>query len=116
MSGFVKKCTIENENRAYQDRWENECGKFTNNKGKLQCLVCMQVLSVPKECNVKRHYSTMYEVKYQAYLGEPRIALIRDFRTKLKLQTNMFSRNIASSVSFFLCCFSIARKSKESFY
>jgi hypothetical protein len=47
---------IENENRTYQERWECEY-LITNNNGKLQFLACMQVLSVPKEFNLKQHYS-----------------------------------------------------------
>ena len=29
----------------------------------LQCLICMQVLSVPKECNLKRHCTFLHEDK-----------------------------------------------------
>jgi hypothetical protein len=43
-----KRRRIENENRSYPERWECEY-LITNNNGKLQCLVSMQVLSVPKE-------------------------------------------------------------------
>jgi hypothetical protein len=42
-----KRQKIEDENRTYQERWECEY-LITNNNGKLECLVCMQLLSVPK--------------------------------------------------------------------
>jgi hypothetical protein len=29
----------------------------------LQCVICMQVLSVPKECNLKRHCTFLHEDK-----------------------------------------------------
>ena len=48
MSGNSKKRKIENEKRIYQESWENDY-LITNNSGKLQCLVCMQIVSVPKE-------------------------------------------------------------------
>jgi hypothetical protein len=43
-----KRRKIENENRTYQERWKCEY-LITTNNGKLQCLVCMQVSSVPNE-------------------------------------------------------------------
>ena len=52
----------------------------------------MQVIFVPKNYNVNRHYSTIHEVKYQVYLGKSRNGLMRDFRTKLKQRTKMVSR------------------------
>jgi hypothetical protein len=64
-----KRRKIENENRTYQERWECEY-LITNNNGKLQCLVCVQVLSVPKEFNLKRHYSSPHGEKFNKYDGE----------------------------------------------
>jgi hypothetical protein len=84
-----KRRKIENENRTYQKRWECEY-LITNNNEKLQCLVCMQVLSVPKEFNLKRHYSTLHEEKFNKYDGESSVALVNDFNKKLKQQTGMF--------------------------
>lgn len=91
MSGISKKRKIESENRAYKDRWESDY-LITNNNGKLQCLVCMQVVSVPKEYNMKRHYSTLHEEKYQSYTGESRNILISEFKKKLKQQTGIFTK------------------------
>lgn len=87
MSG--KKRKLETENRMYQERWENEYF-ITNHMNKLQCLICMQILSVPKEYNVKRHYSTLHECKYSKYDSEARKSLIESLKKKLKHQTGMF--------------------------
>lgn len=91
MSGITKKRKIESENRAYQNRWESDY-LITNNNEKLQCLVCMQVVSVPKEYNVKRHYLSLHGEKYKKYTGESRNVLISEFKKKLKQQTGMFSK------------------------
>jgi len=87
LTSATKKRKIETENRAYQERWEKNY-LITNNKGKLQCLVCLQIISVCKEYNVKRHYSTLHETKYKKYEGESRQALISDLRQKLFHQTS----------------------------
>ena len=98
MSGNSKKRKIENEKRIYQESWENDY-LITNNSGKLQCLVCMQIVSVPKEYNVKRHYSTMHENKYATYKEEARHALVADFKKKLKQQAGMFSEVLQNQLS-----------------
>lgn len=91
MANPATKRKIDAENRMYQERWENNYF-IANNNGKLQCLVCMQVVSVPKEYNVKRHYSTMHEEKYRKYEGQSRVVLIQDLKKKLKQQTSMFHK------------------------
>lgn len=84
-----QKRKITNEHRVYNDRWESDY-LITNNNNKLQCIVCMQVLSVPKEYNMKRHYTTLHEKTFQQYTGESRKAIITDYKKKLKQQTTFF--------------------------
>lgn len=91
MGGKSLKRKIESENRAYKNSWEFDY-LITMNNRKLQCLVCMQVVSVPKEYNVKRHYSTIHESKYENYKEEARRILIGDLKSKLKQQTGMFQK------------------------
>ena len=58
----AKKHKLKDETRSFQPRWEN--GYFvTHNNGKLQCFVCMQVLSVPKEFNLNRYYTSLHADK-----------------------------------------------------
>jgi hypothetical protein len=86
-----RRRNIENENRTYQERRECEY-LIKNNNGKLQCLVRMQVSSVPKEFNFKRHYSSLHGEKFDKFDGESRVALVNDFKKKLKQQTGMISK------------------------
>jgi hypothetical protein len=60
--------------------------------GKLQCFVCMQVLSVPREFNLKRHYTYSHEDNVKKYESYARIALLEDCKNKCKQQTGIFSR------------------------
>jgi hypothetical protein len=52
----------------------------------------MQVLSVPKEFNLKQHYSSLHGEKFNKYDGESKVALVTDFKKKLKQQTGMFTK------------------------
>ncbi|XP_074033991.1 general transcription factor II-I repeat domain-containing protein 2B-like [Leptinotarsa decemlineata] len=89
------KRKIDSENRIYKESWESDY-LIANNNGKLQCLVCMNVVSVPKEYNVRRHYTTVHENKYATYTNESRRALVADLKKKLKQQTGMFSKILHS--------------------
>lgn len=79
------KRKIDIENWSYKESWESDY-LIANNNGKLQCLVCMNIVSVPKEYNVRRHYTTMHENKYATYTNESRRALVADLKKKLKQQ------------------------------
>lgn len=46
------KCKIESENVAYQEHLENDYF-ISNNNGTLQYLLCMQIVLVLKEYNMK---------------------------------------------------------------
>jgi hypothetical protein len=54
--------------------------------------VCTQVLSVPKEFSLKRHYSSLHGEKFNKYDGESRVALLNVFKKKLEQQTGMFTK------------------------
>lgn len=117
MSNTSKKRKIGSENRAYQEHWESDY-LITNNNGKLQCLVCMQIVSVSKEYNVKRHYSTMHEEKYKKYEGESRNVMIADLRKKLKQQTGMFSKITQTQTSALYASYAVSlelAKAKKPF-
>ncbi|KAJ8880538.1 hypothetical protein PR048_017008 [Dryococelus australis] len=43
---------------------------FTDFEGKPQSIVCTQVMSVMKECNIRRHYEMTLKVKYGSVIGE----------------------------------------------
>ncbi|KAK9872733.1 hypothetical protein WA026_019514 [Henosepilachna vigintioctopunctata] len=52
----------------------------------------MQVLSVSKEYNVKRHYTYLHEEKYKKHVGEARKVMVAEYKKKLIQQTSMFSK------------------------
>jgi 3-hydroxy-3-methylglutaryl CoA synthase len=52
----------------------------------------MQSLSVPKEFNLKRHYSSLHGEKFNKYDGKSRVTLMNDFKKKVKQQTGMFTK------------------------
>lgn len=86
-----KKRKIDSENRVFQDRWETQYF-ITNRKDKLQCLICMQVVAVCKEYNVKRHYASLHEGSHSKYQGEARSLIVSELKSKLQKQTGMFTQ------------------------
>ena len=63
MSAYKK---VSEKNIKFNFNWEDKYF-FVINNGKTQCLVCLQVISVPKEFNVQRHYKTLNENRYGQY-------------------------------------------------
>ena len=82
---------------------------ITNNNGKLKCLVCVQVLSVRKEFNLKRHYTSLHEDKLKKYQGRARIALLEDYKKKkCKQQTGIFTRVAKTNISSLTASYKLA--------
>ena len=77
-----RKLTLTNSNRFFNLVWEEKY-LFVENKGKPQCLVCLQVLSVPKEYNLKRHYETRHKNQYERVAIE---AVVKDLKSKYDRQ------------------------------
>jgi len=71
------KRKVSDENREFNSDWE-ERYFFVNNNGKPQCLVCLQVISVPKEFNLKRLCSTKHEKMYRKYHGTSSEAIFKE--------------------------------------
>ena len=72
---------------------------FVENKGKLQCLVCLQVVSVPKEYNLKRHYETRHKNQFEKYERAARKAVVKDLKSKYDRQRscmNNFTKTTSS--------------------
>lgn len=114
MNKISKKRKINEENRVNQERWKYEY-LITNNKGKIQCLVCGQIISVFKEFNVKRHYSAMHAEKYKIYDGESRQSLITNLDKKFKQQTGMFTQFLGNTAALYVpyvVAFELARAKK----
>lgn len=77
----AKKRKLSEENRAFNEKWELDYF-ISNNNNKIQCLICMQVLSVSKEYNVKRHYTSLHEEKYKKHVGEARKVMVAEYKKK----------------------------------
>ena len=78
----------------------------------------MQVLSVPKEFNLKRHYAYLHEDKVKKYKGSARIALLEDCKNKCKQQTGIFSRVAKTITSSLTASYKVAlqiARCKKSF-
>uniref|UniRef100_H2ZWP1 HAT C-terminal dimerisation domain-containing protein n=1 Tax=Latimeria chalumnae TaxID=7897 RepID=H2ZWP1_LATCH len=85
---IAKKHKVDCENRVFQECWESDY-LFIENNGKP---VCLQVLCVPKEFNLSRHYKALHEEKFKKYCGESRVAIISEYKKKLKNQTGLFTK------------------------
>jgi hypothetical protein len=78
----------------------------------------MQVSSVPKEFNLKRYYSSLHGEKFNKYDEESRVALVNDFKKKLKQQTRMFTKGAKVKTCNLAASYTVAlelAKSKKPF-
>lgn len=111
----TNKRKIDVENREFQERWEFDY-LFILNKGKPQCLECLQTIAVCKEYNLKRHYQSMHEKKYHSCTGDMRITLVKKLKKQRNCQTNYFSQvtksQQASVAASFEVCLEIAKAKK----
>ena len=49
----------KDENRQFQDIWTSKYF-FVESFNKVVCLICKDVIAVPKEYNIKRHYESRH--------------------------------------------------------
>ena len=61
--------------------------------------MCLQVISVPKEFNVQRHYKTVHEKKYSQYHGTARKAILKQLKRNYFKQAEML-KSFAKCDSF----------------
>ena len=61
---------------------------FIEAKSKPQCLVFVQIVPVPKEYNVKRHYKIRHLCKrqFEQYEEDARLAVLQDLKSKYNKQ------------------------------
>jgi hypothetical protein len=102
MSNPWKKRKIGDE-----QRWESDYF-ITNTNGKLQCVLCMHDLSVPKEYNVKRYYTSLHEEKLKKYEGASRTTLLEDYKKKLKQQNGVFTKVLKTQTSGLTASYAVA--------
>ncbi|XP_025090476.1 general transcription factor II-I repeat domain-containing protein 2-like isoform X2 [Pomacea canaliculata] len=98
MSSSSKKRKIADENRVFQEKWENLY--FVTQVGeKLSCMICLQCISVPKEYNIRRHYETLHREQYAGLSGKL-ARKVHHLKASFSKQRNFFARiNTASEDS-----------------
>src|SRR5580765_4591990 len=99
---FAKKRKINDENRIFNTSWENDYLFIINKQKKPQCLVCLSVIAVLKEYNLKRHYMTNHLSEYEKYIGDARESVVIDLKRKLQSQQNVMTKATTSQQSKFI--------------
>ena len=112
------KRKVSEENREFNINWEDRYF-FVSNNGKPQCLVCLQVISVPKDFKVQRHYKTVHEKKYSQYRETAREAILKELKRNYFKQTEMLiSFTKCDSVAHLTASYDVAltlAKKRKSF-
>ena len=78
--------------RVFQVKWE-DLYFVTEVSSKIQCLLCQQMIAVPKEYNVCRHYETMHHEKYDAYVGK-----VREDKV-MQLKSALYNKEVSLPIS-----------------
>uniref|UniRef100_A0A8C4SXG7 SPIN-DOC-like zinc-finger domain-containing protein n=1 Tax=Erpetoichthys calabaricus TaxID=27687 RepID=A0A8C4SXG7_ERPCA len=86
MSSVKRK--LQDEHCIFQDKWELLYFCMTRN-GKIDCLICNNVIAIPKEYNIKRHYETHCET-HDKYTGTLREDKLREMKSNLLNQQTLF--------------------------
>ena len=116
-NAMAQKRKISDEKRQFKDSWELRF-LVKEQSGRVLCLICNEMISVMKEYNVQRHYSTLHVTGYDKYTGEARRALLNDLKSNLrKRQEKMFQLvKPSSSTTIASCDVSLLMaKSKKAF-
>ena len=93
-----RKLTLTNSNRFFNLVWQEKY-LFVENKGKPQCLVCLQVVSAPKEYNLKRHYETRHKNQFAKYERAAREAVVKDLKSKYDRQRSCMNNFTKTTLS-----------------
>ena len=72
----VKRKLLE-EKRKFNSNWKEKY-LFTSNNGKLQSMVCLQVIFILEQFNWKRHYCTKHKKTYEKYYRTYRKPILKD--------------------------------------
>ena len=90
------------------------------NNGKPLCLVCMQVIDVMKEYNVKplkRHFETQHKMHYEEYYGKTRIdiadRLKREYQKQKKVLSSFIKPQTTNTVASYEIALILFKESKS---
>jgi hypothetical protein len=102
---MLKKRKVGSECRNFQERW-TETFFFIEYKRNPVCLICLDTVSVFKECKLKRLYNTKHAEKYEHLQGQIRKDTISDLRKKLTSQQTLMTKSTNDpEIAVKLCCF-----------
>jgi hypothetical protein len=87
---YKKKSKIDAVNRHFQDNWTEDY-YFILNKGLPVCLLCNEYVSVNKEYNLKRHFTSRH-ADHQKIAGQLRKDEIQKLKKNLDTQQQMFNK------------------------
>ncbi|CAN7937456.1 unnamed protein product [Ixodes hexagonus] len=90
------KRKVEDEKRLFQERWELSYF-FTESRDKVLCLICHQTVAVPKEYNVRRHFMSCHQEKYEALTGKIRENTVSQLKASLGKQQGLFQKAVKTS-------------------
>ena len=90
MASVSKKRKVAEEFRTFQDRWTEQYF-FIERGNKLICLICCDSVSVKKEFNLQRHYTTKHW-KYANLTGQERKDKLHCLHHSLQKQQSVFTR------------------------
>lgn len=98
LSTLNNKRKIDDEGRKFQERWELNyfCVEVNN---KITCLICKESISVTKEYNIKRHYSTNHEEQFSCFEGKIREEKLKTMKNSLNSQQRVLTKFMKSNES-----------------
>lgn len=115
---MLKRRKVDCENRIFKPEWELDYLFIFNKDSKPQCLICVQVLAVLKEYNLKRHYATHHQNMYEKHSIEARKLLVEQLKTKLNQQQSMYTKGNKIKESSIIASYTVTyelAKSKKPF-
>ena len=114
---MAQKRKISDEKRQFKDSWELRF-LVKEQSGRVLCLICNEMISVMKEYNVQRHYSTLHVTGYDKYTGEARRALLNDLKSNLRKRQEKMFQLVKPSSSTTIASYDVSllmAKSKKAF-
>uniref|UniRef100_A0A4X2KNG3 SPIN-DOC-like zinc-finger domain-containing protein n=1 Tax=Vombatus ursinus TaxID=29139 RepID=A0A4X2KNG3_VOMUR len=90
--GDKKKRKIESEHRVFNPEWTHRY-LFTYTRDKILCLFCQEVLSVPKEYNLRRHFESKHPDLSKLDINEKQIKASKLLKN---LSGEQFFKNVNS--------------------
>ncbi|XP_075769679.1 general transcription factor II-I repeat domain-containing protein 2-like isoform X1 [Pelodiscus sinensis] len=92
-----KKRKVDDERRRFQDKWTVDYFVI-GCKQSASCLICQHRVSVLKEYNIKRHYTTKHAQLYDKFQGEERERMVLQLKREVVKQQQLFQKVRKESV------------------